>query len=810
MPMTEFWIRTPWTPSRAVKMVSSAAHVYGKPVVAAEAFTGEEQTSRWLEYPYAMKVLGDDMFAAGVNHMVFHRYTHQPHPDAAPGVTMGPWGFHFDRTNTWFAQSRGWLDYLSRCQQMLRQGAYIADVMYFIGENSPNTSQYMIPSVPAGHNYDLVSAEVLLKRVYVDNGYIALPEGGRYRVLVLPPDLKAMTPELMRKLRDLVEQGAVILGPKPEYSPTLRGYPESNHEMRHIAETLWSGKVSSAKGRVFATPGNMIESVFAELGMSPDFEYTGSATDTELSWQHRKLPDGDMYFVANRQRLDVEALCSFRVAGRIPELWNPQTGEIKNAVIYEQNVATGRTLLPLQLGPAESVFVVFRKPSTKNGELSLAKNGDQLIGVHFETPALPTVTNNFTMSLWAKPDVDFRLMPRESITGRVDETAKFYAISAAEGDVLYGEGHTIAGLAVGRNGVYVIERARRKSPAVIVVQQPISGWTHFAVVYREGKPSLYIDGKFVREGRASGDVVHPGIGSPPPAPDIVYNFEGLAAVMRSSGLPQSPSQGRSLLFEGNLTQPELFAEALDDEAIANIAKRGLPPIALPSSVELNVQPDGRIRGLFWQSGHYTLSSGASARVEVAEPLSISNSWQVAFQTKRGAPETIEMPELISLHRHENSGVKYFSGTAAYTQTINVPGNFIGKDKRVMLDLGRVEVIAEVRVNKQDVGLVWQEPYRLDITDAVRAGNNTLEIRVTTLWPNRLIGDEHLPAENEYSSGSSRGIMHTPEWFSQGREKPPGRISFLTWKFFTKDDPLIESGLLGPVRLLNPVQKKFEP
>jgi hypothetical protein len=805
VPTTEFWVRSPWTPSRTVKMVSSAAHVYGKPVVAAEAFTGEEQTSRWMEYPYAMKVLGDDMFAAGVNHFVFHRYAHQPHPDAAPGVAMGPFGFPFERTNTWFAQSRGWLDYLSRCQQMLRQGAYIADVLYFIGENPPNSSQFLIPSLPAGHNYDLVSAEVLLNRAYVENGTIALPEGGRYRVLMLPPDLKAMTPELMRKLRDLVEQGAVVLGPKPEYSPTLRGYPKSDQEVRRIADALWNGT-----SRVFVTPGHTIESVFAELDVSPDFEYTGRTTDAELSWQHRKLPDGDLYFIANRQRLDAEVLCSFRTTGRVPELWNPQTGEITSVVIYEQNAAAGRTRLPLRLGPAESMFVVFRKPSTANGETSLARNGEPVTGVDFEKLVLPAVTNDFTMSVWAKPDIDLRLLPRESTTGRVDETAIFYAIPAAEGDMLYGEGHTMAGLAVGRNGAYVIERASGKSPAVVVAQQPVSGWTHFAVVYRGGKPRLYIDGRFVREGQGTGDTVHPGIGSPPPAPDVVYHFEGLAAVMRASGLPQTPSQSRSLQFEGNLTRPELFTEALDDQAIADIAERGLPPTADPYAVELGTRPDGRVCGLFWQSGNYTLSSGTAARVEVAEPILISGPWRVTFQSGRRAPESIGMSALTSLHRHENPGVRHFSGTAAYTRTVNVPAGFIEKGKRVMLDLGRVEVIAEVRVNGRDAGIVWQEPYRIDITDAVHAGDNALEIRVTTLWPNRIIGDEHLPAENEYNTRpSDSSIKRTPDWFAEGREKPGERITFQTWRFFTKDDPLLESGLLGPVRLLNPVSAEFK-
>lgn len=809
IPTTEFWVRTPWTPSRTVKMVASAAHVYGKPVVAAEAFTGEEHTSRWLEYPYAMKVLGDDMFAAGVNHFVFHRYAHQPHPDAAPGVAMGPFGFPFERTNTWFAQSRGWLDYLSRCQQMLRQGVYIADVLYFTGENSPGSAQFQIPSVPAGHNYDLVSAEVLLERVRVEDGMLTLPEGGRYRLLVLPPELKAVTPELMRKLGELEEQGAVILGPKPEYSPTLRGYPESDREVQRLADNLWNNKIQG-KGRVFTTPEHTIESVFSELAVVPDFEYTGGTGDTELSWQHRTLPDGELYFVANRQRLDARALCSFRVTGRVPELWDAQTGETTPAVIYDQDTAVGRTRVVLDLGPAESVFVVFRKPSSASGETFLTKDGRPLTGVDLPEAALPRAEGTFTMSVWAKPDIELLGMPTRSTTGRIDETAKFYAISAAEGDRLYGAGHAMAGLAVGRNGAYVIERSSDRSPAVVVVQRPISGWTHFAVVYRDGVPSLYIDGELAGEGTASGSTVHPGIGSPPPAPDFVYHFEGLAAVMRTSGLPQPPSQGRSLLFEGNLTRPELLPGALDGEAVARIARQGVPPQAAPTGVDLRAEDDGRVHGLFWESGKYELSSGARARVDVAEPIVVSGPWQVAFQSGRGAPESIELPALTSFHRHDDPAVRHFSGTAVYTKEVDVPARFLKKGRRVVLDLGRVEVIAGVRVNGREAGSVWREPYRIDITDVVRKGSNTLEIGVTTLWPNRLIGDEQLPVENEYNAGpSDRSIKRTPDWFTRGVEKPGERITFQTWQFFDKDDPLTESGLLGPVRLLNPVVAAFE-
>lgn len=804
VPMTEFWTRTPWAPNRTVKMVASAAHVYGKPIVAAEAFTGEERTSRWQEYPYALKVLGDDMLAAGVNQMVFHRFAHQPHPSAVPGMAMGPWGFFFERTNTWFFQSTGWVQYLARCQQMMQQGHYVADVLYFVGERPPNNSQFLMPALPAGFNYDQVTADVLLNRVSVQDGRLVLPNGASYRLLMLPPGLQAMTPELMRKLRDLVHAGAVVCGPKPEASPTLRGYPASNAEVRQIANELWASD-GAARGRVLtcATVGDAI----AAMALPSDFAYSSPRAEAELSWGHRRIGDAEVYFVANRERLPVDVTASFRVAGRQPEIWRPEDGARTEAALY---VAEGaRTEVPLHLDPAESVFVVFRRPA-EPAPRRLMKDGETILDAGKPAvPQLPVVRDNFTMLVWAKPDIELRLMPTESSTGQLDETGKSYVIPAAEGDRLFGPGHAIAGLAVGRNGAYVVERASGKSPAVLVERRPIAGWTHFAVVYREGQARLYIDGRLAREGVSSGDTVHPGVGAPPPFADTVFHFTGLANVARASGLMLPPSQGRAFLFEGNLTRPELVAEALSDAAIAAIASRGLPAVAEPPPVEL-AKSGEVIEGRFWQSGRYELEDGRFAEVSVAAPLTLEGPWEVEFQAGRGAPERIAFPELRSWHRHAGAGIRHFSGTAAYTRALELPAGFLQPGKRVVLDLGRVEVVAEVRVNGRECGVAWKEPYRVDITEAAQAGANTLEIRVTNLWPNRLIGDEALPTENDFAAvGEQHGIRKLPEWYLQGEPKPAGgRVTFSTWQFFAKDEPLLESGLLGPVRVFNPVQQPF--
>jgi hypothetical protein len=173
----------------------------------------------------------------------------------------------------------------------------------------------------------------------------------------------------------------------------------------------------------------------------------------------------------------------------------------------------------------------------------------------------------------------------------------------------------------------------------------------------------------------------------------------------------------------------------------------------------------------------------------------------------GAPKKIQLSELISLHRHDDQGVKYFSGTATYLKDFAMSENSFANGRRLFLDLGRVEVIADVTLNGQYLGNLWKPPYSLDITHSVRKGQNHLRIEVTNLWPNRLIGDEHLPEENEFYPGLGyggsfpAGLKKLPDWYSQRKDKPPGgRVTFATWKHYDKDSPLFESGLIGPVVL----------
>lgn len=808
VPMTEFWTRTPWTPNRVVKMVSSAAHIYGKPVVAAESFTGEFKTSRWLEYPYALKILGDEMAAQGVNLTVFHRYAHQPHPSAAPGMAMGPYGFFFDRTNTWFEQSKGWIDTLARTGHLLRQGTFVADVLYFTGERSPDPSQYAMPALPAGHTYDLVNTDVLLNRITVRDGAYELPEGGRYRLLVLPPDLKAMRPALLRKLADFVAGGGALLGPKPVFSPTLEAYPEGEAAMLKLAAELWAPD-RQGPGRVF--PAGTIGEVLAALEVTPDMTWRGARPDADFSWQHRKLPDGDLFFLANRQRREESVVVSFRgMAGLQPELLNPETGDRRLAAVHDRD--GDRALVPLTFEPAESIFVLFRR-STAPAPGPLRRDGRDLVSSTIATTPAPDASGTFAMSIWLKPDTDLRAMPKESTTGRIDEVGKYYAIPADPGDLRFGPGHATAGLAVGRNGIFVVERASDSCPAVLVADVKISGWTHVAVVYRDGKPRLYVNGVFVREGLASGKVVHSGVGSPIPPVDYTLNFNGVAALTRAAGQPPPTSRGQVFYFEGNSLPPETIVGPVDDAAIAAIASKGPPAPGLPVVTGL-ARVGNDVLALIWDEGSYAFGDSRAVEVKVPAPVTLAGPWRVAFQSGRGAPASVTLPELQSLHLNADPGVKYFAGVAAYSHGLDVPVDYLARDRRVMLDLGRVEVIADVVINGRSVGQVWKEPYRLDVTDFVQPGMNALEVRVTTLWPNRLIGDEQLPTEDEFGirdeqGNDPHGIVRLPAWYKEGRPKPPGgRVTFTTWRFYDRDEPLVASGLLGPVRMLNPVRVEF--
>jgi hypothetical protein len=791
VPMGEFWVGQ-GNNNTSVKLAGCIGHVFGKRVVGAESFTGNRRFAKWQNYPYQMKGQGDLMYTQGLNEFIFHRNAMQPHPTAAPGMTMGPWGWECDRTNCLYGGLTGWLHYAARAQNMLRQGTLVADLIYYAGVDVPVDTplypEHLKPTPPEGYYYDVANEEAILTRMKAQGGRIVLPDGLSYRVLVIPGD-KRLSLDVLRKVRDMVKEGIALVGPKPEVNPGLSGHPNSDSELRQIANEVWGDLNGSTatertygKGQVFW--GLPLAAVLEKLDIKPDCDITSRAGDAPINFIHRRVGDAEVYFVANRRRRSEEVVCTFRVKGKQPELWNAETGEITPLSIYNQVDAGIR--VPLKFSPAESLFIVFRSPAPARHLLSVTKDGKTIAGTDpfppFQKGRHRDVTNDFTLCVWIKPDLDADLPPQGNSDRNVP--MRSLVISPPEGDTLYGSGHVSCGLTAGRNGVAVLERTHMNWKTVLSVPMPIAGWAHVALVYKAGAPSLYVDGKLAGRTEASGSAVHPGLND-------VRERDGAE------------------YFDGDMSDAKLFKEALEEDRIQQLAAAAIPGPVEPPEIEW---AGGATPGLFiWRDGSYTLHNATGTSTleitGIGEPTEISRAWKVSFPPNLGAPPEVTLPELIPLHKHSDPGVKYFSGTATYSNQISVPAGATSGGKRLYLDLGWVHVIAQVRINGRDLGLLWKPPFRLDITGAVRSGENKLEVLVTNQWVNRLIGDEQLPPENEYRPDGA--IKAIPEWYLQGKPKPPGgRVTFATWRHFDKDSPLLASGLAGPVRLRTAVRRRI--
>ena len=364
--------------------MAAVGHLYGKPVIAAEAFTAAPQDSDWTQHPAVLKPFADRVFAAGVNRMVFHNYAHQPWLDRAPGMTWQN-GTHFNRNVTWWEQSRAWNQYLSRCQYLLQSGLFAADLCYLDIEESPRgILEGGRRNPPAGYDYDVCPAEVIQTRMSVRDGRIVLPDGMSYRLLVLP-ETERMTPQTLAKVVELARAGATIVATKvPTASPSLQNSPAADQQVRKLARELFGERTQLPEtgvaesrcgaGRVFLARD--LSPVLQTLGVKPDFTAKGLAKDASLSWIHRQSADADFYFIANGQSHEVAFTGAFRVADRQPELWHPETGHIRSLPQFNQE--QGLTKVPLRLGPTEAVFVVFRKPLPGAGVVAKEQNFPEL------------------------------------------------------------------------------------------------------------------------------------------------------------------------------------------------------------------------------------------------------------------------------------------------------------------------------------------------------------------------------------------------------------------------------------------------
>jgi len=560
-PMSEFWA---WSPRHRVgdknrffvKQPASAAHAYGRKLVLAEGFT--TIGPHWQETLWDnLKPAFDYAACEGLNRLVWHAFTCSPAEMGLPGQEYFA-GTHFNPNSTWWSRSGPFLAYINRCQHMLLQGLFVADVCYYYGDHVPNFAQ-LKSSDPArilpGYDYDVVTEEVILTRMAVRDGRLVLPDGMSYRMMVLP-NRPGISPAVLRKLKELVAAGATVIGPRPAHATGLTDYPRCDAEVARLAAELWGdldGQTVTGrrfgKGRIFWGQG--ARDVLQADGVPMDVEFVGAPADADLNYIHRRDGDVDIYFVANRAPHSVQVDVVFRVDGKLPEIWDPLTGEMRAATAYRVDghpapvasdapeagkLPARRTTVPLEFAPCGSLFVVFRKPA--------------------ETGTAPTAKRNFPR--WAP--------------------------------------------------------------------------------------------------------------------------------------------------------------------------------------------------------HY----------ELAGP------WTVRFDPRWGGPASALFPELTSWTKRPEPGIKFYSGTATYEKSFDCPESLGTSGRRLALDLGQVKMLAEVRLNGKNLGVLWVPPFRVDVTEAIRARGNRLEIDVVNFWPNRVIGDQSLPEEQRLTRTNIRKL--------------------------TQETPLLESGLLGPVTI----------
>lgn len=372
------------------KAASSAAHIYGKTKVSAESLTGGRAFSG---FPARMKQRCDRSFSEGINNTLLNIYIHQPFEDKVPGISYGI-GSDFNRANTWFHEMDLFIDYIKRCNALLQQGKFVADVAYFIGEDAPKMTGIRDPELPQGYSFDYINAEVIEERMRVKDGQWLLPDGMTYKILVLP-NLETMRPRLLKRIKDLVYEGGVILGNPPSKSPSLDNYPDADEEVRGLARQLWSnvdGQTVKHRhfGKGMVIQGMTLEEALSFIQVPPDV--MTSASDSIL-FAHRRFDDVDIYFLSNQTNRNASIKPQFRVTGKIPEFWNPVNGRIVDLPGYHER--DGGTVVPISLHAGESAFIVFKSQSLHvTRHASLANSSDRIDSLKIDGPWMVEFDHN--------------------------------------------------------------------------------------------------------------------------------------------------------------------------------------------------------------------------------------------------------------------------------------------------------------------------------------------------------------------------------------------------------------------------------
>jgi hypothetical protein len=381
VPSCEFWLKgVGFNSSFGCIEATSIAHVLGRPVVAAEAFTADAGREGYIAYPGMLKNQGDWAFATGINKFIYHTFAHKALGESLhPGMTMGPYGVHWDRGQTWWPMVSSYHQYVSRCSFVLQQGQTVADVLYLTPEGAPHvfrpphSAMEGNDTIPdrKGYNFDGCSPEMLRDNAEVEHNKIVFKGGGSYHLLVLPAH-QTMTPELLDKIELLVKAGATVVGVPPVKSPSLTNFTECDKQVQSTAEKMWGAVVipdcvsvrEYGKGKIYwggelsknpedlYPPYDATSELLKRVGVKEDFQ-----SSEPVRYTHKKLDNADIYFVANKTNQSFHSNCTFRVDGALAELWDPLTGKTRGLPEFSQS--NGQTTIPLNFDAYQSFFIVF-------------------------------------------------------------------------------------------------------------------------------------------------------------------------------------------------------------------------------------------------------------------------------------------------------------------------------------------------------------------------------------------------------------------------------------------------------------------
>lgn len=400
--MSEFWSPSPHRPTPEVrffvKQAASAAHIYGKEIVAAESFTTIGR--HWNDVPWkTMKPAMDHEFCSGLNQIFFHTFTCSPKEMGIPGQEYFA-GTHINPQITWWNHSIPLMQYINRCQYIVRQGKFVADVLYYYGDHVPNIARLKEDDpaeVLPGFDYDITD-EVVLTKLKVRAGQVVTPGGLSYHLLVMP-DHKVLSLEALEKVNELLRQGATVLCPRPQRLVSLVGGPAARQRFEQLTDQLWGELTPPAGQRTIGTGrliwGKTARQVLLEDRIHPDFEWTSSCPEARLDYIHYTVDDADVYFVSSQSEAAVAADCRFRISGKTPQLWDPVSGHVRPAAFRRTD---SRTEVPLRFGPYGSVFVVFR-PASSAAQSAQAEDND--------VQTLQTLTGPWLVSFdpkWGGPE----------------------------------------------------------------------------------------------------------------------------------------------------------------------------------------------------------------------------------------------------------------------------------------------------------------------------------------------------------------------------------------------------------------------